>query len=115
MPARLENTRVPTHGFVTGVSRHRREGRVHVLDFPGVVGKDDAIRCLLHSRNETGPLDDGSFVVHSLGDPHFALSAVFGNRRTKDQKNWAAEEPRPPLLAGAKIVPTHYPRPRPWW
>jgi len=52
------------NSFFAAVSRQRGKRRIYVLDFPAGVGDDDAIRGLLHGRNQPGPLDTVTFAAH---------------------------------------------------
>ena len=64
LAARFEDARVLPNSFLAAVSRHRGKRRIYVLDFPAGVGDDDAIRGLLHGRNQPGPLDIVTFPAH---------------------------------------------------
>ena len=65
LASRFEDARVLPHRFLAGVSGHRGEGGIYVLDFPAGVGDDDAIGGLLHGRDQAGPLDIVTFHRHA--------------------------------------------------
>jgi hypothetical protein len=64
MASGFEDARVLPHSFLTAVSGHHRECGIDIPDFPVGIGYDDAIRGLLHSRNQTGAFDIVTFPAH---------------------------------------------------
>jgi hypothetical protein len=54
MTARFEKPGIPPHRLLGGISRHDGKRRIHILNRPLPIGKDNSIRGLIHCCNQSG-------------------------------------------------------------